>query len=113
MIKYSFITIICITLVSCTYSNKKDSFITEPINYEEKLILFSSNDYRRKIGQMTQVDQQFLDTIQDIADLSIGSPLSGGGSIRTLIISILDKYVRQFPKSSYHIQTRNSSNLWN
>ena len=33
-----------------------------------------------KIGQMTQIDQQFLDTIQDIADYGIGSLLSGGGS---------------------------------
>ena len=33
-----------------------------------------------KIGQMTQIDQQFLDTITDIADYSIGSLLSGGGS---------------------------------
>lgn len=81
MIKYSFITIICITLVSCTYSNKKDSFITEPINYEEKIdSILALMTIDEKIGQMTQVDQQFLDTIQDIADLSIGSLLSGGGS---------------------------------
>ena len=33
-----------------------------------------------KIGQMTQIDQQFLDTIADLADYSIGSLLSGGGS---------------------------------
>ena len=33
-----------------------------------------------KIGQMTQIDQQFLDTIQDLADYGIGSLLSGGGS---------------------------------
>ena len=33
-----------------------------------------------KIGQMTQIDQQFLDTIIDLADYGIGSLLSGGGS---------------------------------
>ncbi len=33
-----------------------------------------------KIGQMTQIDQQFLDTITDLTDYGIGSLLSGGGS---------------------------------
>jgi beta-glucosidase len=33
-----------------------------------------------KIGQMTQIDQRFLDTITDISTYSIGSLLSGGGS---------------------------------
>ena len=81
MIKHSFIAIFCITLVSCSYSNKKDSFTTEPICYEEKIdSILALMTIDEKIGQMTQVDQQFLDTIQDIADLSIGSLLSGGGS---------------------------------
>ena len=30
-----------------------------------------------KVGQMTQIDQQFLDTITDIADYSIGTLLRG------------------------------------
>tara|TARA_B100000963_G_scaffold87321_1_gene74969 strand:- start:2028 stop:3860 length:1833 start_codon:yes stop_codon:yes gene_type:complete len=81
MIKYSFIATICITLVSCIYGNKKDSFTNEPKNYEEKIdSILALMTIDEKIGQMTQVDQQFLDTIQDIADLSIGSLLSGGGS---------------------------------
>ena len=33
-----------------------------------------------KVGQMTQIDQRFLDTITDISTYSIGSLLSGGGS---------------------------------
>ena len=33
-----------------------------------------------KVGQMTQIDQRFLDTITDLSTYSIGSLLSGGGS---------------------------------
>ena len=33
-----------------------------------------------KVGQMTQIDQRFLDTITDLSNYSIGSLLSGGGS---------------------------------
>ncbi|MFL2569915.1 MAG: glycoside hydrolase family 3 protein [Flavobacteriales bacterium] len=81
MIKYSFIATLCITLVSCTINSKHDSLTSEPVNYEVKIdSILALMTIEEKIGQMTQVDQQFLDTIQDIADLSIGSLLSGGGS---------------------------------
>ena len=81
MIKYSFIAIIFITLASCTINGKYDSFTSEPVNYEANIdSILALMTIEEKIGQMTQVDQQFLDTIQDIADLSIGSLLSGGGS---------------------------------
>ena len=33
-----------------------------------------------KVGQMTQIDQRFLDTITDLSTYHIGSLLSGGGS---------------------------------
>ena len=48
--------------------NKKVDEIIEIMNIDEK------------IGQMTQIDQRFLDTITDISTYSIGSLLSGGGS---------------------------------
>ena len=48
--------------------NKKVDEIIEMMNIDEK------------IGQMTQIDQRFLDTITDISTYSIGSLLSGGGS---------------------------------
>ena len=35
---------------------------------------------KEKIGQMTQVDRQFLNDISDISRYGIGSLLSGGGS---------------------------------
>jgi len=48
---------------------------------EEKIdSIISLMTIEEKIGQMTQVDQQFLDTILDISDYAIGSLLSGGGS---------------------------------
>ena len=81
MIKYSIITTLCIALVSCSINGKHDSLISESVNYEAKIdSILALMTIEEKIGQMTQVDQQFLDTIQDIADLSIGSLLSGGGS---------------------------------
>ena len=48
--------------------NKKVDEIIEIMNIDEK------------IGQMTQIDQRFLDTITDISTYSIGSLFSGGGS---------------------------------
>ena len=49
--------------------------------YEEKIdSIISLMTIQEKIGQMTQIDQQFLDTIKDISDYAIGSLLSGGGS---------------------------------
>ena len=50
-------------------------------NTEDKIdSIISLMTIEEKIGQMTQIDQQFLDTIQDISDYAIGSLLSGGGS---------------------------------
>ena len=78
MMKYIFLIAGIFSLVSCT-NNKK--FVEKSINYEEKIdSILTMMTIDEKIGQMTQVDQQFLDTIQDIADYALGSLLSGGGS---------------------------------
>ena len=78
MMKYIFLIAGIFSLVSCT-NNKK--FVEKSINYEEKIdSILAMMTIDEKIGQMTQVDQQFLDTIQDIADYALGSLLSGGGS---------------------------------
>ena len=42
--------------------------------------LIQSMTLDAKVGQMTQIDQRFLDTITDLSTYSIGSLLSGGGS---------------------------------
>ena len=65
-----------ILLASCTYQQNE---IVD--NTEEKIdSIIALMTIEEKIGQMTQIDQQFLDTIRDIADYGIGSLLSGGGS---------------------------------
>ena len=81
MIKYSFFASLFLALVSCSINNNQDNINNEVISYEKKIdSILGLMTIEEKIGQMTQIDQQFLDTIQDIADYSIGSLLSGGGS---------------------------------
>ena len=75
--KYAILTLTLFTLfLACVPENK------EAIKNPEKKIdsIISLMTIEEKIGQMTQVDQQFLDDIQDISNYSIGSLLSGGGS---------------------------------
>ena len=64
--------------ISCNYQSK--SKLTEnQINKKvDEIVMMMNID--EKIGQMTQIDQRFLDTITDISKYSIGSLLSGGGS---------------------------------
>ena len=65
-----------ILLASCTGQHNE---VVD--NTEEKIdSIIALMTIQEKIGQMTQIDQQFLDTIQDLADYGIGSLLSGGGS---------------------------------
>ena len=63
---------------------------------------------------MTQIDQQFLDTIQDLADYGIGSLLSGGGSHPDTnhFGAWADMKDRMISKSCRTIKTWNSINLW-
>ncbi len=63
-------------LFSC--SNNKNNEVD--VNESKIDSIIALMTIEEKIGQMTQVDQQFLDTITDLADYSIGSLLSGGGS---------------------------------
>ena len=75
--RYTILTLtLFILFLACVPENK------EAIKNPEKKIdsIISLMTIEEKIGQMTQVDQQFLDDIQDISNYSIGSLLSGGGS---------------------------------
>ena len=75
--KISTLTLFSFSLfLACTPVKK------ESIDDTEKKIdsIISLMTIEEKIGQMTQIDQQFLDTIHDISDYAIGSLLSGGGS---------------------------------
>lgn len=81
MIRYSFIIGLLITLSSCSINSKHDLANDNSAQIESKIdSIMALMTVEEKIGQMTQIDQQFLDTIQDIADYGIGSLLSGGGS---------------------------------
>ena len=70
---------ICLLIASCSTNSQNDK--VKYIDNEQKIdSIMSLMTIEEKIGQMTQIDQQFLDTIQDIAEYGIGSLLSGGGS---------------------------------
>ena len=74
MDKISKILIATLFALSFSFSNDqsiKDQFISDLL---EKMTL------EEKIGQMTQVDRQFLNDISDISKYKLGSLLSGGGS---------------------------------
>ena len=75
--KYTILTLTLFTLfLACVPENKEAAK-----NPEEKIdSIISLMTIEEKIGQMTQVDQQFLDDIQDISNYALGSLLSGGGS---------------------------------
>ncbi len=67
-------------LISISCNNQSNSKLSEnQINKKVDEIIEMMN-IDEKIGQMTQIDQRFLDTITDISTYSIGSLLSGGGS---------------------------------
>ena len=81
MIRYSFIVGLLFAFSSCTINGKHDLASDNSAQIESKIdSIIDLMTVEEKIGQMTQIDQQFLDTIQDIADYGIGSLLSGGGS---------------------------------
>ena len=81
MIRYSFIVGLLFAFSSCSINGKHDLTSDNSAQIESKIdSIIALMTVEEKIGQMTQIDQQFLDTIQDIADYGIGSLLSGGGS---------------------------------
>ena len=92
--------------ISCNYQSK--SKLTEnQINKKvDEIVMMMNID--EKIGQMTQIDQRFLDTITDISKYSIGSLLSGGGSSPTVNeprawLEMYNKYQSESLKSRLQI----------
>jgi len=77
IIKNNIFQIILLSIfVSCqTHNNLSESQLNKKV---DDLIAKMTLD--EKVGQMTQIDQRFLDTITDLSTYSIGSLLSGGGS---------------------------------
>ena len=72
------ITISLFTLVLFGCSDAKTEKLIADTEFVEKLM--SDMTLKEKIGQMTQVDRQFLNDISDISKYGFGSLLSGGGS---------------------------------
>lgn len=73
----TFLTI-SIFFLSC---NKDETDPDSELNIDERVNkLLSQMSLEEKIGQMTQVERNSLDRIEDIRDFYIGSLLSGGGS---------------------------------
>jgi len=64
--------------ISCVNIDSKNLSEAEIGKKVSELIDLMTLD--EKVGQMTQIDQRFLDTITDLSTYSIGSLLSGGGS---------------------------------
>ena len=62
--------------MSCSDSSKAAD--AKNVAFVDSLI--SKMTLEEKLGQMTQVDRQFLNDISDISKYGLGSLLSGGGS---------------------------------
>ena len=68
--------ILFLYLIGCSDS-KSEQLATDKVFVDSLLQVMTLEE---KIGQMTQIDRQFLNSISDISKYGIGSLLSGGGS---------------------------------
>lgn len=86
----SLITFLCLLLIFVSCSENKAATAKVPVNapYKnsnltiEKRVsdLIGRMTLEEKVGQMTQIDRQYLKKEEDIAEYNLGSLLSGGGS---------------------------------
>ena len=92
--------------LSYSCDNKKfntTTFSSNEINHKVDSIV-NQMTLDEKVGQMTQIDQRFLDTISDLSTYSIGSLLSGGGS--TPKINKPDEWLKMYNR--YQKEAMNS-----
>ncbi len=75
-----YIVFLSFLLVNISCNNIDSSNLSEAEISKKVSELIDSMTLDEKVGQMTQIDQRFLDTITDLSTYSIGSLLSGGGS---------------------------------
>jgi beta-glucosidase len=80
MTKHFLFFTLTILLASCSLNEPHDEFSIIPNNEAKIDSIMALMTLEEKIGQMTQIDQQFLVEKSDIAKYAIGSLLSGGGS---------------------------------
>ena len=75
-----FIIFLSFLLINISCYNIDSNNLSEAEISKKVSELIDSMTLDEKVGQMTQIDQRFLDTITDLSTYSIGSLLSGGGS---------------------------------
>ena len=75
-----FIVFLSFLLINISCDNIDSNNLSEAEISKKVSELIDSMTLDEKVGQMTQIDQRFLDTITDLSTYSIGSLLSGGGS---------------------------------
>ena len=78
MTRISLAFTVCILLASC--STKTENNVKYADNESKIDSIMALMTIEEKIGQMTQIDQQFLVKDSHVSKYSIGSLLSGGGS---------------------------------
>ena len=89
---------------SC-HNEKSNTIAFSSIEIDQKVdSIISLMNLDEKVGQMTQIDQRFLDTISDLSTYSIGSLLSGGGS--TPKINKPDEWLKMYNR--YQKEAMNS-----
>ena len=75
-----YIIFLSFLLINISCDNIDSNNLSEAEISKKVSELIDSMTLDEKVGQMTQIDQRFLDTITDLSTYSIGSLLSGGGS---------------------------------
>ena len=78
--KYFKILILTLFIINFSCDFQKQNEISESEIFSRANEILNMMTLEEKVGQMTQIDQRFLDTITDLSTYHIGSLLSGGGS---------------------------------
>ena len=78
--RYFKILILTSFIINFSCDFQKNNQITESEISSRADKILNTMTLEEKVGQMTQIDQRFLDTITDLSTYHIGSLLSGGGS---------------------------------
>ena len=78
--RYFNILLLTLLIINFSCDCQKTNEISESEISSRANEILNMMTLEEKVGQMTQIDQRFLDTITDLSTYHIGSLLSGGGS---------------------------------
>ena len=78
--RYFKILLLTLLIINFSCDFQKTNEISESEISSRANEILNMMTLEEKVGQMTQIDQRFLDTITDLSTYHIGSLLSGGGS---------------------------------